>query len=218
MTAITISREIGSKGDWIAQETALRLGYHLVSKHTLERIFLQYGFVDFKEMYDVSGFWARFNPQMDELVGMLNHFVQALAAHGKVVLVGRGGFTMLKNYADVLNVRIQAPLNLRIAQVMLEENLSERDKAEAIVRESDRIRQGFLETAYGSRWNNSNGFDLVIDTGKISPEIAVEWMVDTSLRMDDNRIPGQITTADLDIDPVMENAIKEVFDEAIEKG
>ena len=217
MTAITISREIGSKGDWIAEETALRLGYHLVSKHTLERIFLQYGFIDFKEMYDVSGFWARFDPQLSELVGMLNRFVLAMAAHGKIVLVGRGGFTMLKNYADVLNVRIQAPLPMRIEQVMLEENLPDRQKAEAMVRESDRIRQGFLETVYGSRWNNSNGFDLVIDTGKILPETAVEWMVDTALRMDEQKNTGQITTANVEIDPVMAHAIKEVFDEVVEE-
>ena len=218
MSAITISREIGSKGDWIAQEVSLRLGYHLVNKHTLERIFLQYGFVDFKEMYDISSFWARFDPQLGEMVGMLNHFIQALAAHGKVVLVGRGGFAMLKDFTDVLNIRIQAPLAQRIAQVMLEEKISDTTNAEIVVKESDRIRKNFLETAYGSRWNATNSFDLVIDTGKISPEIAVEWIVDTMLRIESDKKTGQMTTASMEIDPVMANAIREVFNEVIETG
>ena len=216
MSAITISREIGSKGDWIAEEAALRLGFHLVTKHTLERIFLQYGFVDFNEMYDISGFWARFDPQLGEMVGMLNQFIQALAAHGKVVVVGRGGFALLKDLTDVLNIRIQAPLAQRIAQVMLEENLTDKANAEVVVEESDRIRKNFLETVYGSHWNTANSFDLVIDTGKISPEIAVEWIVDTSLRMEHEKQSGKMTTADLEIDPVMANAIKEVFHETIE--
>ena len=118
MTAITISREIGSQGDWIAEQTAQRLGYHLVNKHTLERIFQQRGFVDFEETYDMSGFWARFSPHRGELVTMLDRFIHALAAHGDVILVGRGGFTTLKDFADVLNVRIQAPILMRIEQVM----------------------------------------------------------------------------------------------------
>jgi cytidylate kinase len=218
MTAITISREIGSMGDWIAGEAAQRLGYHLVNKHTLERIFLQYGFVDFKEMYDISSFWARFDPQLGEMVGMLNRFIQALAAHGRVVLVGRGGFAMLKNFTDVLNIRIQAPLTQRIAQVMLEEKLSDKASSAVVVKESDRIRQNFLETAYGNQWNATSSFDLVIDTGKISPEIAVEWIVDICLRLDRQKKTGKFTTSGLEIDPVMANAIKEVFDEEVETG
>lgn len=214
MSAITISREIGSQGDWIAEETAKRLGFYLVSKHTLERIFLQYGFVDFKEMYDITGFWARFNPQMGEMVTMLNQFVQTLAAHGKVVLVGRGGFAMLKDYADVLNVRIQAPLAQRIDQVMLDEKLPDKIKAEELVKETDHIRQHFLETAYGSRWNAAGSFDLVIDTGKISPEIGVEWIVDTIIRVENQKMTGKTTTADLQIDPVMADAIQQVLDQA----
>ena len=216
MSAITISREIGSMGDWIAEETAKRLGFQLVNKHTLERIFLQYGFVDFKEMYDISGFWARFDPQLGEMVTMLNHFVQALAAHGKVVLVGRGGFALLKDYVDVLNVRIQAPLAQRIDRVMKEEKLHERIKAEELVKETDHIRQNFLETAYGSRWNATASFDLVIDTSKISPEIAVEWIVDTIIRIDYQNKAAKTTTADLAIDPVMADAIKQVLDQTSE--
>jgi cytidylate kinase len=218
MTTITISREIGSKGDWVAEEASQRLGYHLVTKHTVERIFLQYGFIDFNEMYDSSGFWSRFDPQVGEMVGMLNHFVQALAAHGKVVLIGRGGFAMLKNYADVLNVRIQAPLEKRIDQVMREEKLTDRDKAEEIVKESDHIRKHFLKTAYGSQWDAANSFDLVLDTGKINPEITVEMIVDSALRIENNNKAGQVTTASLDIDPVMANAIREIFDEIYDEG
>jgi cytidylate kinase len=218
MTAITISREIGSKGDWIAEEASLRLGYHLVDKQILERIFLQYGFIDFKEMYDISSFWARFDPQLGEMVGLLNRFVQGLAAHGKVVLVGRGGFAMLKNFGDVLNVRIQAPLSTRIDQVMIEEGLTDREKASAMVKESDRIRQNFLETAYGGQWNTSGSFDLVIDTSKISSEIAVEWLVDTSIRMENRKPAGQFNAAGLEIDPVMMNAIREIFDDVDENN
>jgi cytidylate kinase len=214
MSTITISREIGSKGDWIAEECAKRLGFYLVTKHTLERIFLQYGFVEFNEKYDedVSSFWARFDPQLGEMVGMLNRITLTLAAYGNVVLVGRGGFAMLKNYMDVLNVRIQAPLPLRISAVMREQKLTEQTIAESIVRESDQVRQHFLDTAYGSRWNSTGSFDLVVDTGKITPEMAIEWVVDTTIRLRDRNLTFENTTASLVIDPVLMKSIEEVLE------
>ena len=211
MTAITISREIGSQGDWIAEQTAQRLGYHLVNKHTLERIFQQRGFVDFEETYDMSGFWARFSPHRGELVTMLDRFIHALAAHGDVILVGRGGFTTLKDFADVLNVRIQAPILMRIEQVMGERNLTEIPVADELVREQDHIREDFLQTAYGHRWNTAGAFDLVIDTGKIPPKVAVNWLVESAQNLGEKKIKTQKLCRELEIDPDLAKTIEEVL-------
>ena len=213
MTTITISREIGSRGDWIAEQIAKKLGFNLVNKHTIERIFLQYGFVDFDEFYDASSFWVRFDPQMGEMIGMLNQITLALAAHGNVVQVGRGGFALLKNYADVLNVRIQAPLAYRIEQVMQEEKFDEIAKAEELVKDNDNLRHGFLAAAYGNHWNNCSSFDLIIDTGKISPENSVEWLLEACKKLDDQKQAGKHLAASLDIDPVMISVIKDVLEQ-----
>lgn len=211
MTAITISREIGSRGDWIAEQAAHRLGYHLVNKHTLERIFQQRGFVDFEETYEMSGFWARFSPHRGELVTMLNSIFQAIAAHGNVILVGRGGFAALKDFADVLNVRIQAPSLMRIEQVMSEGNLTEIPAAEALVREQDHIREDFLLTAYGHRWNTASVFDLVIDTGKVSPDIAVNWLVESAQNLGEKKITSQKLCRELEIDPALAKTIEDIL-------
>ncbi len=211
MTAITISREIGSQGDWIAGNVAKKLGYHLVTKQTLERIFLQYGFVDFNETYDMHGFWARFDPHHGDMVSMLNRVFEALAAYGNVVLVGRGGFAALKDFADVLNICIQAPVLMRIQQVMSEKQLTEIPAAEEFVREQDRIRHDFLQTLHGSRWNATGAFDLVIDMGKIPPQAAVDWIVDTAGRLGEKQFMTQQLCSELDIDPVLTQTIKEIL-------
>src|SRR5512139_3165344 len=118
MPAITISREIGSLGDTIAEQTARRLGYVLADKNVIGKIFGQFGFLDFKETYDESGFWSRFDPHYTEMAHLLNRIIEALVFHGNIILLGRGGFALLKDYADVLNVRIQAPFSIRVARVM----------------------------------------------------------------------------------------------------
>lgn len=217
MPAITISREIGSQGDWIASEVAQRLGYHLVDKHVLERIFQQYGFIKFNELYDSASFWTMFDPQVDEMVSMLNRVVQALAAHGKIVLVGRGGFAMLKNYADVLNVRIQAPYTLRIEQIMQEDKLEDKLRAEAVVKESDHIRQNFLTTAYGAKWNATTSFDMVLDTGKIPPEVATGWLVEAVSHLEKTKKSLPYASR-LEIDPVLQHTINEILDLEVQPG
>ena len=38
MTVITVARQIGSRGDWIAEEVATRLGYEFVDRRLVEEI------------------------------------------------------------------------------------------------------------------------------------------------------------------------------------
>jgi len=212
MPAITISREIGSQGDTIAEKTARRLGYQLVDKNTLEKVFLQYGIVDFKETYDESGFWARFDPHRTEMINMLNRVIMAVVQHGNVILLGRGGFATLKGYADVLNVRIQAPFALRVKRVMENQVFTSQLKAEEFVSESDRVRKEFVESVYAKQWGSVLAFDLVIDTGKISQEMAVEWLEEAVHRL--NHIqPGEAPTIrSKEIDPVLRDSIAQVLD------
>jgi cytidylate kinase len=212
MSAITISREIGSQGDAIAEKTALRLGYQLVDKTVLEKVFRQYGFVDFKEAYDETGFWARFDPHRAEMFSLLNRVIEAMVQHGGVILLGRGGFAVLKGYADVLNVRIQAPFSLRVQHVMENQVFASRSKAEEFVSESDRVRREFVETTYGKQWDSVSAFDLVIDTRKISPELAVDWLEAAARRLNQHR-PGDAPFAHaIEIDPVLRDAVAQVLD------
>jgi hypothetical protein len=52
----------------------------------------------------------------------------------------------------------------------------------------------------------------VIDTGKITPEMAIEWVVDTTIRLRDRNLAFENTTASLEIDPVLMKSIEEVLE------
>src|SRR5512142_654049 len=137
MSVITISREFGSEGGYIAEKAAQSLGYHLADKTTMKNVLVQYGFVEFDEQYNADlNFWARFDQRTTEMVDMLNRVIRALAWHGNVVVVGRGSFALLGGLADVITVRIQAPLPLRVERVMIKHNIPDREQAEALVTEN----------------------------------------------------------------------------------
>ena len=126
MTVITISREFGNVGDDIGERIAQRLGYHFVDKEFVGAVLSEYGLIDFDSEFEtLPGFWERFDAQRgkhrDLMVSVLNQVVQAVARHGDVVIRGRSGFAILAGFADVLHVRLQAPLSVRVEQVMAQQ-------------------------------------------------------------------------------------------------
>lgn len=213
MSVITISREFGSEGDTVAQKTAQALGYHFVDKQFIGQVLGQYGYVEFdKEYQTLPNFWERFdaqrNKQRDVMVRMLDRVIQAVAHHGDVIILGRSGFEVLSGFADVLHVRLQAPFAVRVGRVMESHNLTF-DQADALVRESDKVRQTFVEEFYNVPWGAINAFDLVINTGKISPTLAVDWILDAVTSQKFNPPIGKSTTTSIEVDRILTDAVSD---------
>lgn len=178
MSVITISREIGSEGAYIAQQLARTLNYRLIDKAILEKILKQFGFVQFAQDYEAAAsYWDRMDGTRLDMIATLNRVLQATASLGNMIMLGRGSFAVLGGYADVLNVRLQAPFAVRVKRIMAERNLADLAKAEKIVKESDQARASFIQSWYGLRWDVASYYNLVLDTSIISRDTAVEWIL-----------------------------------------
>jgi len=213
MSVITISREYGSGGETLARSVAQRLGYHFVDKEFIGALLSQYGLVEFDREYDLlPGFWEKFNAyrgqRRDQMVGMLNQVLRAVARHGNVVILGRSGFAVLGGFADVLNVRLQAPLSARIERVMAQQKITF-GQAEALVKESDRVRIAFVEEFYQVPWEAMLAFDLVINTAKITPTFATAWVIEVVKAFTPRPEAGALLTGTIQVDPVLEVAVSE---------
>jgi cytidylate kinase len=209
MTVITISREFGSGGSTIAADVANALGYHFADKDLVAKILSQYGFIRFGQEYDARpGFWSRFNSRRKEMVQMLNRSILALAAHGNFVILGRGSFALLAGYHDVLNVRSQAPLSVRIEQVAKKYKIS-LTAAEDQVNENDLVRSNFIESSYNIRWDSTSHFDLVIDTSKVPAESAAQWIIETARQLAEHREDTWLSVAEIDVSPVLTNVVSQ---------
>jgi cytidylate kinase len=213
MSVITISREFGSGGSAIARQVAETLGYHFVEKNTIARVLNQYGLPEFKEEYDAAPptFWMRFDTQRMErreiIVSLLNQTFLALARHGHMVIVGRCGFAVLQGYVDVLNVRIQAPFAVRVQRVMAQQNLADADRAEALVKEADKVRATFVEQYYGGRWDAAGAFDVILATDKVSAELATAWLVDAARALNAGTHEGDRSTRAIEPDTTLASAV-----------
>jgi cytidylate kinase len=215
MSVITISREFGSVGDDFGEGIAQALGYHCLCKDEIAALLGQYGMVEFDREYEIQPvFWANFRPHYDqrrrEMVAMLNQVVQAVAQHGNVVIQGRSGFAILADYANVLHVRLQAPLSVRIERVEVQQEMTA-ERAAAVVKEGDRVRTAFVENFYGVPWNAIQAFDLVINTGKISPDLAIAWVVSAVKALAFSPATGKPTTRSIEVDSVLAKAISDML-------
>jgi cytidylate kinase len=213
MAVITISRELGSGGYEIGQQVAKSLGYEFTDKRTAEGIFRQYGLTKFNVVYDSA-------PSLLDLiradnlliVSMLNEILEALAKRGNVVILGRAGFAVLGQYADVLSVRIQAPFAERVQQVMAREGLTDLQAAEERVREDDDVHRIYMQRFYNKQWDEPSNFNLVLDMSSLSSAMAVQQIVEAARALD-QKAPGKdaITTAAIEVDPVLADALAKVM-------
>jgi cytidylate kinase len=215
MAVITISRQFGSEGDTIAAKVAQSLGYRLVDKALIGSLLSQYGLVEFERDYDVlPGFRDRFSAQKsqrrDQMVAMLNQIVRAVAQRGNVVIVGRSGFAVLQGFADVLNVRIQSPLPVRVGRVMAQQSIAA-EQAEAIVKDSDKARTIFVESFYKANWDAASAFDLVIDTSKAPPDLAATWLVEAEKALSKKAMDDKPTCSSIQVDPILAKAVADVL-------
>ena len=212
MAVVTISREHGSEGINVGRKVAEMLGYRFAEKRIIERVLQQYGFVQYDDLLQSTpGFWARFDQTNQLLIQTLNNCLAALARQGNIVIAGRGGFAVLGAYADVLNVRIQAPFDVRVQRIMVRDAVTEQ-VADERVRSSDRARAAFFQTFYGVQPDAAGAFDLVVDTGAIPPEMAAEWIVAAVRMLEAHEDDTALTTRQIEVEPILANTVAEVLE------
>jgi cytidylate kinase len=218
MAVVTVSREFGTSGERIATDAARALGYHVADRDVIERVLRQYGLV---ELDDVEGgvpsFWIYFDEQLRLTAEMLVDTIRALARHGNVVVLGRGSYAVLHGLADVLNVRVEAPLSWRVQHVTADERLSLAE-AEARVAQADRERAGFVERVFGARWEDARTFDLVVNLGSVAPDLATRLIVEAARAVDGQPPAGRPRATDLPVSPTLASVIDEVLECEVRHG
>jgi cytidylate kinase len=212
MAVITISREPCSGGSQVAEAVAAELEYGLAQKKTIEQVLVQYGFVGLKDAYDsIPNFWTRFDEETKRVAGMFDRVILAMAKLGDVVIVGRGAFKVLEGFHDVLNVKIKSPYPLRVSTFMKRYGTYDRALAESAIREADKLRSAYLEVHYGAKMDSVTGFDLVIDTGKISLASTVSLVAQASRAISFADSADPASTASIEVDAVLLAAAKRVL-------
>ncbi|TYO98295.1 cytidylate kinase [Geothermobacter ehrlichii] len=180
MAIITISREMGSGGIPIAHEVAERLGYTLIDGDALRNAASDYGLSD--EAFELADEKPpAFVDELDQKLAVDLHQIELIilekALAGNVIIYGRGGQDLLAKVSNVFRVRIIAPFEERVER-WAEREWLDPDYARILVRRSDQQRAGFIKYYFDRDWADPLHYDLVINTSKLSHEMAVKLICD----------------------------------------
>jgi len=171
MAVITISRELASKGEEIAQELSTLNGYRIVDKEHIEAALSAMGIdVEKQAKYDEKnpGFWASLSQQRDEYLHFLTQTIYETALENNCIIIGRGAHAILKGLPNMVSVRIGASKNMRVERLRKEQNIDSRHALQ-IIESSDNDRAGFHKYFFSVDWYNSAEYDMALTTDRFDP-------------------------------------------------
>ena len=181
MNVISISRQMGSRGDELAQQVADRLGWRCVGYELINQAALAAGapHVALAEI-DELGFF-NLQPTAEERQAYQNEIeriIRELADEGQVVLLGRGGQVILQDHPHTLHVRIVAPLETRVSWLQHEKNFPA-DEARICLVQSDHVRTRYLRQNYDKHLDDPMLYHLMINTALLDLPQAVKLITQT---------------------------------------
>lgn len=188
--AITISRETGVGAIAIAEELAAFLqasqpkpchwtvfDRNLVAKvledHKLPKEVAKYMPEDrVSAIQDAVEELLGLHPPTKTLLQLSGETVMHLAHLGHVILIGHAANIITRDMKNVFHVRLVAPLEMRVEQVMARNHI-ERKAALAFVSKGDLGRKRFLKDHFHADIDDPLQYDLVINTARLPhPQVA----------------------------------------------
>jgi cytidylate kinase len=196
MAVITISRELGSEGDRIAELLCGELGYRWVDKAIVAQMAQEAGMdeeavlavehsvatrarftsTDMRSLYSKQpGAWEKKAALDDETYRrIVRETMERYAAEGNVIIIGRGGQMVLRDHPAALHVHLYAPAELRARRIAQRLDIAEQDAARRIAA-SDEEKRLYIRTMHdNANWKDPKYYHLMINTGVVPPEVAAQ--------------------------------------------
>ncbi len=185
-TIITVGRQYGSGGRYVARLLAEKLEIPFYDKELLSEVAKDSGLArDLLEEHDekntrgflfsmMSGSSSVGDPSSMYLDMPLNHriflaqfdTIRRIANEGPCVIVGRCADYVLRDQENVLSVFIKANQEERVRRIV-EYYGADPLKAEELIRKSDKQRASYYNYYATGTWGDVNNYDLCVDTGTL---------------------------------------------------
>jgi len=173
---ITISREFGSGGETIARFVAEKTSFLLVNKDTIIKGLSEFGIEYPEEDPEKTVSSEESDQAADRYIEAMHDYIYDLAIRNSLVILGRGGSILFRDYPPALHVRIIAQFSYRVQKVMKLYDLNS-ETAVKLVKEKDREKKQYYRQVFDVNWDNLRGYELVLNTENIGLEDAADIIV-----------------------------------------
>src|SRR5881296_64518 len=128
------------------------------------------------ELFIATAGIPRVDPDEAAIVRLTERVIAEAAAHGRIVLVGRGAQAVLAQRPDALHVYVVASKPWRM-QLAVQRLGVDPASAEQVVDETDRQRDQYVKTYYGRHRHDFVNYDLVVNTERLGLDGAAAVIV-----------------------------------------
>ena len=190
---ITIGRQFGSGGRYVGRLLAEKLSIPFYDKELLSEAAKQSGICE--EIFEEHDEKPTRSLLFSLVTGMQHHMgtgnfymdmplnhriflaqfdaIRKLAEEGPCVIVGRCADYVLRENPDTVSIFVKADMPSKIQRAVTYYGV-EKDKAEERIRKADKQRASYYNYYATATWGDVDNYDLVVDTGALGVEGAVE--------------------------------------------
>src|SRR5256885_8481291 len=197
---ITITRQYASGGSEVARLVAAELRWEVIDNEFVDEVARRAGLppdavaqreeraagllerlartlaAGSPEMFIATAGAPRVEPDEAAIAHLTERVIAEAAAHGRIVLVGRGAQAVLAQRPDALHVYIVAPQPWRMRLAVERLGVSEAD-VDHVVDETDRQRDQYVKTYYGRQRQDLTNYDLIVNTARLGIDGAAAFVV-----------------------------------------
>jgi cytidylate kinase len=197
---ITVSRQYGSGGSAVARQVADALGWTLIDNEFVDEVSRRAGLpaeqvaaleerspgllerlaralaVASPEMFVTAPGVPRAEDEETAILRVTERIIADAAAHGRVVLVGRGAQAILAQRPDALHVYVVASRAWR-ARLVVQRLGVDPAEADRLLDETDRQRDRYVKEHYGRVRGEPTNYDLVVNAERLTLDGAAALVV-----------------------------------------
>lgn len=179
---ITIGRENGSGGRYIGEKLAKDLGINCYNDELITEIAKNYKTsLKYVEKNDEkppeSAFYFGGQPIPAKVFEEQSLLIRKIAKKESCVFIGRASDYVLKDYKNIINVFVHAPLGSRIERYSRRNNISIIEAEKAITKQ-DKKRASFYKFYTNQTWGAAKNYNICIDTSKVGIDGAIQLIKD----------------------------------------
>lgn len=179
LSIITVSRQTGSRGAYLAQRLSEELGYQLLHREMINLICATSGY----EKRIIESIDEKYRPDLELQVETLltgktiDHYIYlrslfkvvlSMSKLGGIILMGRGGNFILGPKRG-FHIRVVAPFEKRVENIKKYLMVSH-DEAVDKIKQSDLERQQFIKKLFNADIDDAEKYDMLINTESIDIE------------------------------------------------
>ncbi|MDY6820751.1 MAG: cytidylate kinase-like family protein [Deferribacterota bacterium] len=186
---ITVSRQLGSGGSYLAQRLAKRLNFKYFDREILVHLSYKLGMdIDYMQARDekitsviqnILKSFAMGPPDVssippnvsllndDKLFEIQSEIIRKVAEKGNVIFVGRAAFYVLRNVDNVISIFIHANREFRIKRVVEYYKVEDRKEAEKLIDKTDRERKDYILAHTSRKWLDLTNYSFSFDSSFI---------------------------------------------------